>query len=75
LFEFVWREDGSYRFPKDNRYGFFPGVMAAWRVSEEGWWKEKVHFMDYLKLRGSVSDTGNDILTDNVVLSIRVSSI
>ena len=27
LFEFVWREDGSYRFPKDNRYGFFPGIM------------------------------------------------
>lgn len=65
LFEFVWREDGSYRFPKDNRYGFFPGIMAAWRVSEEGWWKDHVHFMDYLKLRGSVSDTGNDILTDN----------
>jgi len=65
LFEFVWREDGSYRFPKDNRYGFFPGIMAAWRVSEEGWWKEHVHFMDYLKLRASISETGNDALTDN----------
>ena len=35
LFEFVWRLDGSYRFPKDERYGFFPGVSVAWRASEE----------------------------------------
>ena len=27
LFEFVWRVDGSYRFPKESRYGFFPGVL------------------------------------------------
>ena len=35
LFEFVWRVDGSYRFPKESRYGFFPGVSLAWRASEE----------------------------------------
>lgn len=65
LFEFVWRYDGSYRFPKNKRYGFFPGVMAAWRVSEESFWKENVSFIDYFKLRASVSQTGNDALTDN----------
>ncbi len=64
LVEFVWRADGSYRFPKEKRYGFFPGVSAAWRVSEEGWWKENVRFIDYFKLRGSVSQTGNDALVD-----------
>ncbi|MDR1555574.1 MAG: TonB-dependent receptor [Tannerellaceae bacterium] len=64
LVEFVWRYDGSYRFPKDKRYGFFPGVSAAWRVSEEGFWKENVTFIDYFKLRGSVSQTGNDALLD-----------
>lgn len=64
LLEFVWRADGSYRFPKNKRYGFFPGVSAAWRVSEEGWWKETVPFIDYFKLRGSVSQTGNDALLD-----------
>lgn len=64
LFEFVWRADGSYRFPKEKRYGFFPGVSAAWRVSEEGWWKDNVRFIDYFKLRASVSQTGNDALTD-----------
>lgn len=64
LFEFVWRADGSYRFPKDHRYGFFPGVSAAWRVSEENWWKENVRFIDYFKLRASISQTGNDALLD-----------
>lgn len=62
LIEFVWRLDGSYRFPKEERYGFFPGVSAAWRVSEEGWWKESIPFIEYFKLRGSVSQTGNDAL-------------
>lgn len=64
LIEFVWRADGSYRFPKNKRYGFFPGVSVAWRASEEGWWKENVRGIDYFKLRASISQTGNDALTD-----------
>lgn len=62
--EFVWRADGSFRFPKNKRYGFFPGVSVAWRASEESWWKENVRFIDYFKLRGSISQTGNDALLD-----------
>ena len=46
LFEFVWRLDGSYRFPKDERYGFFPGVSVAWRASEEPWWKDNVLYVN-----------------------------
>ncbi len=65
ILEFVWRYDGSYRFPKSKRYGFFPGVSAAWRVSEEQWWKNEVRFIDYFKLRGSISQTGNDALLDD----------
>ncbi|MDR1407464.1 MAG: TonB-dependent receptor [Tannerella sp.] len=65
LLEFVWRYDGSYRFPKDKRYGFFPGVMAAWRVSEESFWKDHVKAVDYFKLRLSASQTGNDALVDS----------
>lgn len=64
LLEFVWRYDGSYRFPQDKRYGFFPGVMAAWRVSEEDFWKDNVKAIDYFKLRLSASQTGNDALLD-----------
>lgn len=65
LAEFVWRYDGSYRFPSNKRYGFFPGVMLAWRASEENFWKDNITFIDYFKLRASISQTGNDALTDN----------
>lgn len=65
LVEFVWRADGSYRFPTNKRYGFFPGVSAAWRASEESWWKENIRFIDYFKLRGSISQTGQDALVDS----------
>lgn len=64
LLEFVWRYDGSYRFPKDKRYGFFPGLSAAWRVSEENGWKNSFGFIDYFKLRASIAQTGNDALLD-----------
>ena len=65
LLEFVWRYDGSYRFPKGERYGFFPGVSAAWRASEEDFWKENLSFINYFKLRASISQTGNDALVDD----------
>ncbi|GBU08732.1 SusC/RagA family TonB-linked outer membrane protein [Bacteroidales bacterium] len=60
LAEFVWRIDGSYIFPRENRYGFFPGAMLAWRASEEDFWKENISFINYFKLRASYSQTGND---------------
>lgn len=60
LAEFVWRYDGSYIFPEAHRFGFFPGVSAGWRVSEENFWRNNIHFMDNFKLRASWGKTGND---------------
>jgi len=60
LAEFVWRVDGSYMFPSNKRFGFFPGVLAGWRISEENFWKDNVRFMNYLKLRASWGKLGND---------------
>ncbi len=60
LAEFVWREDGSYIFPKGKRFGFFPGISLGWRISDEGFWKEKVSFINDMKIRGSWGKTGND---------------
>jgi TonB-linked SusC/RagA family outer membrane protein len=60
LLEFVWRYDGSYIFPQESRYGFFPGVSLGWRLSEESFWKEHLSFIDEFKLRGSFGQTGND---------------
>ncbi len=58
LAEFLWRADGSYVFPKDGRFGFFPGVSAGWRISEEGFWKNNIHFVNNVKLRASWGQMG-----------------
>jgi TonB-linked SusC/RagA family outer membrane protein len=60
LAEFLWRYDGSYMFPENTRYGFFPGIMAGWQISEESFFKNNVSFINYLKLRGSWGQMGND---------------
>ena len=56
--EFLWRYDGSYIFPPNRRFGFFPGIMAGWRVSEEDFFKNNVRFMDNLKIRASYGQMG-----------------
>jgi len=58
--EFVWRYDGSYIFPEDSRFGFFPGISLGWRASEEDFWKENLSAINYFKVRGSWGQTGND---------------
>ena len=60
LLEFLWRVDGSYIFPSDKRFGFFPGISAGWRISEEGFWKNSLPVINYMKLRASWGQTGND---------------
>jgi TonB-dependent starch-binding outer membrane protein SusC len=60
LAEFVWRYDGSYIFPEENRFGFFPGISLGWRISEENFWRENLGFLQDFKIRGSIGQTGND---------------
>ncbi|QEC75123.1 SusC/RagA family TonB-linked outer membrane protein [Mucilaginibacter ginsenosidivorax] len=60
LAEFLWRVDGSYIFPPDHRFGFFPGISAGWRISEEDFFKNNIKFIQNLKLRGSWGQLGND---------------
>lgn len=52
-----YRKDGSSRFSKDNRWGDFGGVAAAWKISEENFLKGNSSVSD-LKLRASVGKTG-----------------
>ncbi len=60
LFEFLWRSDGSYMFPETRRFGFFPGVLVGWNISDEGFFANNVRFIDNLKLRASYGQMGND---------------
>lgn len=63
LFDFNFRYDGSYRFPKGSRWGFFPGVAVAWRLSEENFIKNNFSFLENLKLRASHGQIGNDAIS------------
>ena len=53
------RRDGSSRFGKDNRWGWFPSVSAGWRLSQEQFFKE-VNWLSEIKLRGSYGVAGNN---------------
>lgn len=59
LISATFRYDGSSRFPKDNRYAFFPSVAFGYRLSEESFIKENVSWLNSLKIKGSVGKLGN----------------
>ncbi len=59
LVEATFRYDASPRFPKEGRWGFFPGVQFGWRVSEETFLKNN-NVVGNLKLRATASRTGFD---------------
>lgn len=69
LLEFLWRYDGSYKFPESKRFGFFPGVSAGWRVSSEPFWQGLKSYVNELKIRGSWGQTGNDRIDDYQFMS------
>jgi TonB-linked SusC/RagA family outer membrane protein len=63
LLQVVGRYDGSYLFPKDKRFGFFPAFSAGWRITQEPFFRNNVNLFDELKIRASWGKTGNDITT------------
>jgi TonB-dependent starch-binding outer membrane protein SusC len=56
------RADGSSRFSKDNRFGYFPSASVAWRVSSERFFDRK--FFSDLKFRVSYGLTGDQEIGD-----------
>ena len=54
------RRDGSSRFGTANRYGVFPSFSAAWRISDEEFFKG-ISFINDLKIRGSWGTMGNQL--------------
>lgn len=57
--EFSFRYDGTTLFDSDKRWGFFPSISAAWRLSEEGFFTHIKHAVNDLRLRASYGSTGN----------------
>ena len=58
----TFRADGSSRFGKDNRWGYFPSVAAGWIMTEEEFMKPLKNVVSYLKLRASYGLTGSQNL-------------
>ena len=58
IFTFNIRVDGSSNFSPKHQWGAFPGVSAAWRISEEPFMQD-VNWLSDLKLRGGYGQTGN----------------
>jgi TonB-linked SusC/RagA family outer membrane protein len=58
LVQVAARIDGSSRFGADQKYGYFPTVSGAWRISKELFMQNQ-HFIDDLKLRGSIGVSGS----------------
>ena len=57
---FTLRADGSYIFPENKRWGYFPAVSAAWNIAKEKFFTDYTRYLDVLKLRLSYGITGTD---------------
>lgn len=61
------RADGSSKFAKGNRWGFFPSIAAAWRISSEPFIKGAEKWLDDLKLRLSYGTAGNNNISSGLL--------
>ena len=61
------RADGSSKFAKGNRWGFFPSIAAAWRISSEPFMKGAEKWLDDLKLRLSYGTAGNNNISSGLL--------
>ena len=59
LLELLGRYDGSYLYAPENRWGFFSGISAGWRISQENFFRN-VPVINDLKLRASYGETGSE---------------
>lgn len=67
LFTVTGRYDGSSKFGKNRKYGFFPSAAFAWRTSEEQFMKDQDVISD-LKMRFGYGVTGNQEIPDKISL-------
>lgn len=75
--EFVWRYQGSSKFHHDTRWGFFPGVSLAYRISEEKFFADHqiANLINDLKIRTSYGKTGNDLIPPYQFFSLYGKSV
>lgn len=60
--EYNFGYNGSERFAKGYRFGFFPSVGVGWKISNEKFWKPLENIVHNLKIRGTYGLVGNDAI-------------
>ena len=60
--EFNFGYNGSERFSKDHRFGFFPSIGASWQVSKEKFWEGLLPVVSNFRIRGTYGLVGNDAI-------------
>ncbi len=73
LFTASLRRDGSSKFGKDRRWGMFPAMSVAYRISNERFWPEEF-VINSLKLRGSWGANGNNSISDGAAQGLMSSA-
>ncbi len=64
LLTLVMRADGSSNFARGNRWGYFPSVSAGWVISNESFMENTKDWLDFLKLRVSWGQNGNQSISN-----------
>lgn len=76
LFEVDGRYDGSSKFPRGDRFGFFPSFSLGYRISEEKFFEPLRNVVDNLKLRASYGTLGNqDVGSYDYIQSINTQKV
>lgn len=73
LFNATIRRDGSSKFAEGNRWGNFPSLAFAWRLSEESWMEQSKTWLSNLKLRTAYGITGNNSGIGNYATQVTVA--
>lgn len=68
LFTATFRADGSSRFSRTNKWGYFPSAAVAWRISEEEFLRNS-KAVSNLKLRATIGQSGNTAIPSYLTLS------
>lgn len=58
----IVRADGSSNFARGHRWGYFPSISAGWNVTEEAFMEDAKSVLNYLKIRASWGENGNNKL-------------
>jgi TonB-linked SusC/RagA family outer membrane protein len=64
IFEINGRYDGTSRFPKNKRFGFFPSGSVAWRIDSEPFFQPLLNLVSQFKLRASYGALGNQLVSE-----------